>query len=420
MQPRTAADPEPQLPPPDDPYPGYRDLRERGEVVEIQEPTGLRRHTVVHYEHARALLADQRISKDPRNAWDQLSQAGYLTGDPETDQYIFHIANCDPPDHTRLRRLVQTAFTTGRVERLRPRTRRLAGELLAAAAATAAPVDLVSGYAWPLAMTITAELLGVPRAGFEEYRTWATAMLIPPGVPDPPMSRAEAYRRTRAFFAQLLAQRRADLEECPADAAAPAADLLSALIAARDGADRLTEDEMIALVIFMLNTGQEPTVNLIGNATLALLDHPDQHDLLRERPELLPEAIDEFLRFDAPVSTSSLRIAREDIPVGGALIPAGGIVSVSFAAANRDPARFPDPDRLDLTRRDSAHLAFGHGIHRCLGAPLGRMVAEVAIGTLLRRHPGLVLACPRDELRWRPTRVTRGPQALPVRLGETT
>jgi cytochrome P450 len=408
MPPRTA---EPTMPPPTagDPYPGYQQLREAGAVHAVREPTGLRRHTVAHYQHARDLLADDRISKDPRNAWEQLRQAGYLTGDPETDQYIFHIANCDPPDHTRLRRLVQMAFTTRQVERLRPGAQELADDLLDRAGG--AVVDLVGAYAWPLAMTVTAELLGVPRGGFDEYRVWATAMLIPPGTPDPPMSRPEAYRRTREFFADLLVRRRAALE-----AGERPVDLLSALIEARDGADRLTEEEMVALVIFMLNTGQEPTVNLVGNATLALLDRPDQLDLLLRRPELLPAAIDEFLRFDAPVASSSLRIAREDIPVGDTVIPRGGIVSILFGAANRDPARYADPDRLDVTRRDSSHLAFGHGIHRCVGAPLGRMVAEVALGTLLRRHPGLELACPADELRWRPTRVTRGVEALPIRL----
>jgi len=408
MPPRTA---EPTTPPPTagDPYPTYQRLREAGAVHVVQEPTGLRRYTVAHYEHARDLLADDRISKDPRNAWAQLRQAGYLTGDPETDQYIFHIANCDPPDHTRLRRLVQLAFTTRQVERLRPGAQKLADELLDRAGGGV--VDLVGAYALPLAMTVTAGLLGVPRGGFDDYRVWATAMLIPPGTPDPPMSRSEAYRRTREFFADLLVRRRAALE-----AGERPADLLSALIAARDGADRLTEEEMVALVIFMLNTGQEPTVNLIGNATLALLDRPDQLDLLLRRPEVLPAAIDEFLRFDAPVASSSLRIAREDIPVGDTVIPRGGIVSILFGAANRDPARYADPDRLDVNRHDSSHLAFGHGIHRCVGAPLGRMVAEVALGTLLRRHPGLELACPADELSWRPTRVTRGVEALPIRL----
>jgi cytochrome P450 len=390
-------------------YEQYEHLRDGGAVHLMREQTGLERYTVVSYDASRDLLVDDRISKDPRRAWDQLMRAGYLTGDPETDRYIFHISNCDPPDHTRLRKLVQPAFTTRRVEGLRPRAEEIAGRLLDAADPTG-PTDLVDAYAWPLAMTITAEFVGVPEADFDRYRTWATAMLVPPGTPDATVSRAEAYRCTRQFMADLIAMRRRDI------GGSDAGDLLSALIVASDGGDRLTAEEMVALVIFMLNTGQEPTVNLIGNAVRALLDSPAQLRLLADRPDLLAGAIDEFLRFDAPVASSSLRIATTDIPTGDTVIPAGAVVSILFGAANRDPARHADPDRLDVTRPDASHLAFGHGIHRCVGAPLGRMVAEVGIATLLARHPRMRLDCAPEDLRWRPTRVTRGLQRLPVVL----
>jgi len=396
-----------------DPYPLYAKLRSDGEVHLVEEPTGLCRWTFVRYEHARQALGDPRLTKDPRAAWDQLLRAGYVTGDSETDQYMFHLLNSDPPDHTRLRGMILKAFTPGRVAALGPRIEEIVHGLLDDLDPDR-PVDLIGGYALPVAVRVMGELIGIPTDDFAEYHVWACAGLTLPGTAGAAMSRAEAYGHMRKFFTDLIAVKLAALRA--AGPGAPEPDLLSALIAAREAGDRLTEQELVALVIFLLNTGQEPTVSLVANGVLALIRHPDQFALLRANPDLLPSAIEEFLRFDGPVALSTLRVAREDIEVDGTVVPKGGIVSIIMNSANRDDRRFAEPDRLDITRRDNAHLAFGHGIHRCLGVPLARLIGQHALGALLRRYPHLSLAGAVEDLRWRPTRVMRGLVELPVTL----
>jgi cytochrome P450 len=399
-----------------DPYALYDRMRQGAEVHVVEEPTGLRRFTFVRYDEARRWLADPRLTKDPRAAWDELLRFGYATGDPDTDRYLFHLLNTDPPEHTRLRAMVQRAFTTGRVAALRPRVEQVVAGLLDGLDEDR-QVDLIADYALPIAVRVIGELIGVPTDDFDEYHVWASAGLIMPGATGAPMSRAEAYGHMHAFFRNLVAVKQAALRAAGPDAPVP--DLLSGLIAAREAGDPLTEQELVALVIFLLNTGQEPTVGMIANGVLALLRHPDQLALLRGDPDLLPGAVEEFLRFDGPVALSTLRIAREDIEIDGTVIPRGGIVSIIMSSADRDPRRFVDADRLDITRADNPHLAFGHGMHRCVGVPLARVIGHTAIGALLARYPDLGLAVRPDELRWRPTRVMRGLVALPVRLGRS-
>ncbi|MEV6116052.1 cytochrome P450 [Streptomyces sp. NPDC052109] len=395
-----------------DPYPRYADLRETGEVHVVQEPTGLCRWTFVGHEHGRRMLADPRLTKDPRAAWDELAAAGYVTGDPHTDQHMFHLLNTDPPDHTRLRAMVQGSFSTGRAAALRPRVVRTVRELLDGLDPHR-PVDLIAEYALPLAVRVIGEILGVPTENFDEYHAWASAGLAVPGAATT-MSRAEAYTRMCGFFTDLISRRRAELRTAAEVPAEP--DVLTGLLLAQEADGALTEDEMTALLIFLLNTGQEPTVSMVANGMLALLRHPEQLDLLARDPGLLPTAVDEFLRYDGPVALSTLRVAREDIEVDGTVVPKGGIVSVIMNSADRDERRFADPDRLDVTRSPNPHLAFGHGIHRCVGVPLARLVGEIAFGELLARHPRPALACAPGELRWRSTRVMRSLAALPVLL----
>lgn len=416
-----------------DPYPRYAELRETGEVHVVREATGLCRWTFAGYEHGRQMLADPRLTKDPRAAWDQLLAAGYVTGDAETDQYMFHLLNADPPDHTRLRGMIQRSFSPARAAALRPLVEKTAGELLDGLD-PGRPVDLIAGYALPLAVRIMGEILGVPTDDFDDYHVWASAGLTLPGAAGATMSRADAYREMRRFFADLIGRRTAELAAATATttAAGPATgpvtapqdgdhgpaepDVLTSLLLARQAGDPLTGQEMTALLIFLLNTGQEPTVSMVANGILALLRHPDQLELLNREPALMPTAVDEFLRYDGSVALSTLRIAREDIEVDGTVVPEGAIVSVIMNSADRDGRRFEHPDRLDVTRSPNPHLAFGHGIHRCLGVPLARMIGEIAFTELLRRHPRPTLACTPDELRWRPTRVMRGLAALPVLL----
>jgi cytochrome P450 len=250
---------------------------------------------------------------------------------------------------------------------------------------------------------VISELLGVPagdRAGFQE---WTNTMLIGRSGP-PDLARVdEAWEQMRSYLEELLTDKRAH----------PSEDLLGALIAAHDEEHRLDEEELVAMAFLLLVAGYVTTVNLIGSGVAALLAHPDQLKVLRDDPELLPSAIEEFLRFDGPVSPGVIRFPTEDVEIGGVTIPRGATVMAATAIADRDPAQFACPDRLDVTRADNAHLAFGHGVHYCLGAPLARLEGQVAIGTVLRRLPNLALSVPFGELEWHVANL-RGPKHLPV------
>ncbi|MFB6888399.1 cytochrome P450 [Kitasatospora sp. NPDC056327] len=397
-----------------DPYGMYRRMREEDGVVQlVREPNGLYRWIVLGYEDGRDVLADPRFSKDPARAWEQLRAAGYVTGEPgERADYLYHVANTDPPDHTRLRRLIGKAFTMRRVEAVRPRIGEVAAELLDRMAGRET-ADLVDAYSHPLATTVMCEILGIPDLDRESFRTWATAILTAPGGAAPgAMTKAEGYTAMKDFFTALIADKRARARE-----GAGQPDVLSGLIDATDDGDRLSETELVSTVMLLMSAGQEPTVNLINNAALALMDSPDQRALLAAEPDLYPNAVDEFLRYDPPVQLSTTRVALEDVEVAGTVVPAGSIVTVSLAAAARDEGKYPGADRLDVTRATSSHhLGFGHGIHHCVGAPLARLEGEVAVRMLFERFPGLALDCRPEELRWRPTRIMRGLERLPVRL----
>jgi cytochrome P450 len=395
-----------------DPYSMYAEMREQGAAHRVKEPNGLERRLLVTYEQARDAFVDPRLSKDPRRAWDELARAGYVKGARDTQEdYVFHLANTDPPDHTRLRKLIMKAFTMRRIEELRPHMREVAEELLDSMPTDG--VDLVHGYAHPMSVRVICKLLGVPAENSGDFRTWATAMLTAPGV-ETPMTPQEGYARMHAFYTELLARKRTEVDlSAPTDAQP---DILSALIVARDAENKLEEREMVALAMLLLSAGQEPTVNLIANGTLALLTHPDQLELLRSDPSLLPSAVEEFLRYDGPVELSTMRVAATDMEIAGMHIPEGSIVTVAIASADRDPEQFPDPDRLDITRQHNPHLAFGHGIHHCVGAPLARLEAQIAIGALIERFPSMRLGCSVDQLQWRPTRIMRGLVELPVVL----
>jgi cytochrome P450 len=358
---------------------------------------------ITGYEQARAALADPRLAKDARKlrpGWEPHPVFGALH---------MHLLNLDPPDHTRLRRLVSKAFTPHRVARLRPRVEQLTAALLDAVAARAAAspsgiVDLLDEFAFRLPVTVICELLGVPARDQDDFREWS-AVIVADRVDDREEWRAAATAMF-GYFSRLLAAKRAQ----------PGDDLLSALIAARDSGDALSEMELTAMLFLLLIAGFETTVNLIASGTLALLSFPGEMARLRADPSLLPGAVEELLRFANPLNHATERLTLEDLPVGDVVIPAGEWVLAVTSSANRDPARFPDPDRLDVGRDASGHLAFGHGIHYCLGAPLARLEGEVAIGSLLARFPGLSLAVPASQLRWRPSSLIHGLESLPVRL----
>ncbi|MFP1624176.1 cytochrome P450 family protein [Streptomyces sp. 5K101] len=383
-----------------DPFPLYRRLREDGPVRRAVLAGGLDAWLVTRYEDGLAALSDPRLSSDIRDASDprlmeQLPQF-------ERESMMSNMLRSDPPDHTRLRRLVSKAFTARRVAELEPRIQEIADRLLDAVVPTGR-AELVADFALPLPVTVISEMLGVPVDERYDFQRWTDEMLARgERMPDPAVVNG-AWQRMRAYVTKLLDAKRSR----------PGDDLLSALISARDEGQRLNEDELIAMTFLLLAAGYITTVNLIGGGIATLLAHPDQLALLRDDPGLLPDAIEEFLRYDGPVSPGIARFAREDVEIAGVTIPRGATVLIASAIADRDPARFPDPDRLDVTRGDNGHLAFGHGIHYCLGAPLARLEGRIAIGTALRRLPDLALAVPPTDLPWRLGGL-RGPTRLPV------
>ncbi|MCC0093853.1 cytochrome P450 [Streptomyces flavotricini] len=383
-----------------DPFPLYRQLREDGPVRRVVIAGALEAWLVTRYEDGLAALSDSRLSSDVRDAADiRLLQQ---LPDTERESMLGNMLRSDPPDHTRLRRLVSKAFTARRVAQMRPRIQAVTDRLLDAVVADGR-ADLIEDFALPLPVTVISELLGVPVDERHEFQHWTDRMIMRGAEPPDPAVVNEAWRHMRGYAGELIGAKRAE----------PGEDLLSALITARDEEARLSEDELVAMVFLLLAAGYITTVNLIGGGIAMLLAHPDQLDRLRSDPGLLPGAIEEFLRFDGPVSPGIARFAREDVEIAGVRVPRGATVLIGSAVADRDPERFPDPDRLDITRPDNAHLAFGHGIHYCLGAPLARLEGQIAIGTALRRLPGLALAVPPAEIPWRPGGL-RGPLTLPV------
>ncbi|MEO3868221.1 cytochrome P450 [Nonomuraea sp. B12E4] len=379
-----------------DPHPAYHRLRASGPVQPVILYRQLRVWLVTGYAEARELLNDPRLGKDSARA---VSLFPPGTAGPYALSLSAHMLNSDPPDHTRLRKLVNKAFTARTVARLRPRIEQITDELLDDMAA-AGKVDLVEAFAFPLPIAVICELLGVPASDREEFRTWTAPFVAAASGEE----MREAHEWMLTYLTGLVAAKRT----------APGEDLLSQLVHISDEGDRLSQDEVVSMAFLLLVAGHETTVNLITNSVLALIDNPDQLAALRADPALLPDAVEEFLRFDGPINIATLRFTAEPIRVGDVEIPADEFVFVSPLAANRDGERYPDPDKLDFTRSGGGHLAFGHGIHYCVGAPLARLEAEIALGRLLDRFPILELDSP--VLRWRTSTLIRGLHTLPVRL----
>jgi cytochrome P450 len=306
----------------------------------------------------------------------------------------------DPPEHTRLRKLVSRVFTLRRMEALRPRVQQVAAELIDGLR-TGGPVDIMASYAFLLPVLVICELLGVPSTDRDRFAAWSNAM-VDDETQDASMT---AAGNLHGYLSELIEAKRAQ----PDDA------LISALIEDADD-DQLTHDELVAMAMLLLIAGHETTINLIGNGLLALLTHPDQLDLLRRRPELLSSAVEEFLRWDSPIHSTPARFAAQDVDYAGVTIPAGSVVILSLAAANRDPSRFDDPAELRVDRDAGGHAAFGHGLHHCLGAQLARIEGQEAIGALLRAYPDIALAADPADLIYRQSTLIRGLRTLPVTL----
>jgi pimeloyl-[acyl-carrier protein] synthase len=380
----------------EDPYPTYHRLRAEDPVH--LSPLGF--WVLTRYEDVVAALRDPRLGKE---AIASFVAARFGAPVPAVG---LSMLDRDPPDHTRLRGLVSKAFTPRVVEGLRPHIQRIVDGLLARLDGRHA-MDLIEEFAYPLPVIVICQMLGVPVADRDRFKQWGLdiargldSILLPPD--SEVARRSTAARRALAdSFRELIAERRA----------APRGDMLSDLITAEEAGDKLSTDELLATCILLLVAGHETTVNLIGNGTLALLRHPDQLRRLREDPGLIASAVEELLRYDGPVQRTA-RIPSEDVTIAGRVIPKGELVMPFIGAADRDPAQFPDPDRLDIARSDNRHIAFGWGIHFCLGAPLARLEGQIAIGTLVQRLPKLALGADRPEHRLSLT--LRGLTRLPV------
>ena len=380
----------------EDPYPLYCRLRVESPVH--QSPLGM--WVLSRYDDVAMFLRDPRFG---RRGFQEVIAARF--GHPG---FSHTMLLQDPPDHTRLRTLVSKAFTPRVVEGLRGQIQGMVDRLLDDMVARGGEADLIADLAYPLPVSVISAMLGVPVADRGRFREWSfdLARSIDAVVVSDPEIITRGNAAGLAFseyFAELIAERRRT----------PRADLLSALIAVEEAGDQLSTEELLATVMLLFLAGHETTTNLIGNGVLALLRHPGELRRLREDPALIGSAVEELLRYDSPVQRVS-RIVYEDVTIGDGTIPQGSLVLGLLGAANRDPAQFPEPDRLDLGRPDNRHLAFGWGIHFCLGAPLARLEGQIAIGTLLRRLPALALATERVE--WRQTFTLRALHALPVRF----
>ena len=378
-----------------DPWPFYARLREADPVH--RRPDG--DWILTRYADCQGVLADPRCSSNPAH------ESRPSEGSPARQAGSNLLLFLDPPDHTRLRRLVSKAFTPRRVEELRPRIAELVDALLDEVDGEPT-FNLLEALAFPLPVIVICELMGVPAEDRDSLKEWSTAAsrLLDPDVEGETLELGLlAGMGLAGYFDALFEERRRQ----------PQDDLVSGLVAAEEEGDRLSADELRAITVLLFIAGHETTMNLIGNGTYALLQHPDQLALVRDDPEMARSAIEELLRYDGPVHVTA-RVPTEDIDVGGTPIAAGERMVVALGAANRDPAQYPDPDRLDVTREDNRHLTFSHGIHFCLGASLARVEGQVAIPRLLQRFPNLALAA---EPSYREHLVLRGLTELQVAIG---
>jgi cytochrome P450 len=389
-----------------DPYRLNGRLRETGPVHRIDFPPGATAFLVVGYEHVRAALVDPRLSKDLRNGPDWFRER-MIRNSPVL---AYNMITSDPPDHARLRGLVAKELAPRRVQLLAPRVQQIADELI-----DALPVrgefDLIEEFCVSLPLIVICELLGVPTTDRPVFREWTAELLQSAYV------QGEAAERRRAaseaisrYFDNLIRARRGD----------PRDDLISGLVSVHDRNGTYTHDELISTLVFLLIAGHETTVHMISNGMAALLLNPEQRRTLIADPSLIPSAVEEFLRYDGPVERGTPRFTIEDMYIAGTLIPKGCFVHLSIGSAHRDPAAFVEPDRLDVRRKGSRHLAFGHGIHFCLGAPLARLEGQIAFRTVLHRLPDLELAVPPSQLRWiADSSIVHGLEMLPVRRGRS-
>lgn len=376
------------------PYPYYAQLREGDPVYKTRFPDGQQGWLITGYTESLEALKEPRFIKDFSKLY-----GGTMNG---MSVFTQNMLFSDPPDHRRLRGLAQKAFTPRVIEGMKERIEEITDQLLDDMEQKE-EINLIDDFAFPLPIIVICEILGVPSEDRDKFRVWSNS-LIEGSSGEPGVS---IYQHMNDFI-HYLGEWFSETRREPKD------NLISKLIAAEEAGDRLTEKELYGLVTLLIIAGHETTVNLIGNSFLNLIKHPEQKELLIVRPELIDQAIEESLRFDGPVEFSTSRWASDDFQFAGKDIKRGELVVVALNAANRDPGKFPDPEAFSISREKSPHLAFGTGIHHCLGAPLARLEGKIAIGKLLKRFPDLKLRVPESELSWRPGMIVRGVKEIPV------
>lgn len=383
------------------PYPTYARLRIEAPVYRAKPAFWLPGIWIVtRYEDAVKILKDPRFSKDYIQSYPWIP--------PSIRAMLRNLLTIDPPDHTRLRSLVQKAFTPPMVEELRGRIQLVCDAHLDGVGKQGT-IDLIQSYALPVPLTIISDLLGVPVEDRRRFGPWTRKVAVAVTSASLPefLSALPAIASLARYIRGLVALRRAS----------PQDDLISALVRAEEAGDRLTEDELVSMVGLLLLAGYETTVHLIASGALTLIQHREQRTRMEENAALRESAIDEILRYTSPVEFATPRITLEDVKIGSVTIPRGELVAVSLGSANHDASQFPDPDAFDVGREPNKHLAFGMGSHFCLGAPLAKVEGEIALTTLFRRFPDLKLAVPPATLRWRKSFAMRGLVELPVITG---
>ncbi|MGW8846432.1 cytochrome P450 family protein [Streptomyces xiamenensis] len=402
--PKKPSDPLPTeffMAPGDNPYDGYAEVRRTCPVRRVDYPADSEAYVVADYRTVAETFGNHTVAKSVEHAPDWFREALKES----SPILIKNMLTSDPPVHTRLRKLVSKAFVPRRMELLRPRIQEIADDLIDEMPERGV-VDLFHDFALQIPMKVICRFLGIPVEDREQLHQWGLVLSGAPYTDEESNRRLkEVSEAVEVYLTDLLGTRRADLGE----------DLVSVILRAADADDAYTDEELVSTLILLIIAGHKTTANLIGNGTQALLRHPDQLTLLRERPELVDTAVEEFLRYEGPVYRAPPRYAAEDVTVGGVDIPCRSFVHLLINSANRDPEVFEDPDRLDITRKPNRHLSFGHSIHFCPGAPLSRVEGQVAFTTLLRRLPGLALAVPENELEWRyDNSASRGLERLPI------
>ncbi|KEK22806.1 cytochrome P450 family protein [Bacillus gaemokensis] len=386
----------------EDAYEIYKESRKLQPILFVCNGELGREWLITRYEDALPLLKDSRLKKDPENVFSQEGLQPFLSVE-NSDHLTTHMLNSDPPNHSRLRSLVQKAFTPKMISQLEGRIQHIADTLLDRVEHQQT-INLVDDYAFPLPINVISEMLGIPTEDQEKFRVWSHAVIASPETPEEIKDTDEILSEFITYLQYLVDVKRNDPKE----------DLVSALIQAENEGIKLSARELYSMIMLLIVAGHETTVNLITNTVLALLENPEQLQLLKEKPELIDSAIEEGLRYYSPVEVTTARWAAESFKIHDQEIQKGDMVIISLASANRDEDVFVNPEVFDIKRENNRHIAFGHGSHFCLGAPLARLEAKISISTLLRRMPNLQIKGEREEIKWQGNYLMRSLEELPL------